>query len=45
MLAMEPEKMAMATSTTRWRDERIVPEDYEDIARIVAVAQKARSRM
>ena len=37
--------MPEATSTTRWRDKPIVPEDYEDVASIIAVARKARGRI
>jgi len=37
--------MPAATSTTRWRDKPIVPEDYEDVATVVRVARKARGRI
>jgi len=32
-----------ATSTTRWRDKSIVPQDYEDVAVLVGIARKARA--
>lgn len=37
--------MPAAISTTRWRDEPIVPEDYEHVATMVRVARKARGRI
>lgn len=37
--------MPAATSTTRWRDKAIVPEDYEDVATLIRVARKARGRI
>jgi hypothetical protein len=37
--------MFTGASTSTWRDKRIAPEDYEDVARQVAVARKARGRM
>ena len=37
--------MAAATSTTRWRDEPIVPQDYEDVAALIRVARQARGRI
>ena len=37
--------MPALTSTTRWRDESICPEDYEDVATLVRMARKARGRI
>ena len=36
--------MVTGISTTTWRDKRIAPEDYQDVAHLVAVARKARGR-
>ncbi len=33
------------TSTCTWRDPAVIPENYEDVARVVAVARKARGRV
>lgn len=37
--------MPSTISTTRWRDEPIVPEGYEDVAALVDAARKARGRI
>src|SRR5216110_297870 len=36
--------MIATVSTTRWRDEPILPKDYDDIAALVKIARKARNR-
>jgi hypothetical protein len=37
--------MPAAISTTRWRDQLIKPEDYEDVPALVKLARKARWRV
>ncbi|MBI5947001.1 MAG: GIY-YIG nuclease family protein [Chloroflexi bacterium] len=37
--------MPAAVSTTRWRDQPVVPDDYADVGRLVKVARKARGRI
>jgi len=37
--------MPADTSTTRWRDQRIVPTDYEDVAALVKLARQARRQV
>jgi hypothetical protein len=39
------QRMPPATSTTRWRDQSIIPGDYEDLASLVKVARQARNRI
>lgn len=34
-----------ASSTTRWRDEPVVPKDYDDLAALVKAAREARGRI
>lgn len=37
--------MALAVSTTRWRDQPIIPKDWEDVASLVKVAREVRDRI
>ena len=35
----------MSSSSTRWRDEPLRPDEYEDVARLVRLARRTRSRV
>lgn len=37
--------MPAAISTTQWRDEAVMPQDYEDVATLIKVARKARGQI
>jgi hypothetical protein len=37
--------MRLESSTTGWRGESVLPDDYEDVATLIRLARKARGRI